>query len=173
MTAREKIILYGVGTIIIGSIAFNLMVANGDSSRNRDEGIPDLQRANRLLRSRLNINERSQVAAARLSVLQAKFLATGKMDEAQLNLLKMVEELAMESNLEVAQKNMLRYADNTIGVLLEGKTTNEALIKFMQRTTQAQLGLRVNRLQIHCLPEQKLVSYQLTIITMLITEKEK
>ena len=51
---------------------------------------------------------------------------------------------------------------------MEGKANPESLIRFLQRTTQDHIGLRIQRLQLHSLPDSKQLNYQVTLISLLV-----
>ena len=168
MTAREQKLLLLVGIVIVGGLAFNYWPrVDNSAGQNTDNGFR-LQEAVRLLRLRSNIIARNKALTAELKALQGRFFSAVNVDTAKLSLLKTVEAIAAQGNLAVQQKNMVSIHDDTIGVALEGKTSPESLVRFLHLTVQNPTGLRVYRLQIHSLPEAKLLNYQVTVITMLV-----
>ena len=167
MTQREQRILIVVGVIVCGGLVFNFWPRGTDSIAVTNSGA-QIHEADHLLRSRLNIIARNKVVTAKLHVLQKRFYPTNTLEISKVNLLKEVEGIATQSNLDVQQKNMVSFHDDTIGVALEGKATPESLVRFLQRTTQDRIGLRIQRIQIHSLPDTKQLNYQVTLITLLV-----
>ncbi len=172
MTTRERNLLILAGTVILGGIAYNLLSGSWFTPGVPKSGSFKLEEANRLLRSQHNIVNRHQAAMKRLTTLEKRFFSNDNIEQAQINLLKVVEEIASRTQLGVQQKNMIKFEDDLIGVALEGKTTPESLIRFMQQTTESITGLRIYRLQVHTLAEQKLLSFQITISSLLVNKNE-
>lgn len=172
MTKREQHLIILVVVVIAGWMVYRFWPqdqeqAQSGGSLQGNQPIR-LEEANRLLRSRQNILVRNRDGKKELKAYLSRFYSSAHPEEANLALLKTVEGLAAQTGLAVQQKNMAIFRDNTIGVSLEGKTGPESLIRFLQLTSQNSLGLRINRLQIHSLPESKQLSYQVTVITLMV-----
>ncbi|HBF38161.1 MAG TPA: hypothetical protein DDW50_12675 [Firmicutes bacterium] len=168
MTKREKHIVLLVGIVIAGWFIFRFWPQQSGPSENSDNHQFSLTDADRLLRSRQNIIARNKAINGELKTLQQRFYNAAQADNAKIALLKTVEGIAAQTSLAVEQKNMVSIHDDTIGVALEGKTSPESLIRFLQQITQSPIGLRIQRLQIHSLPETKQLNYQVAVITLVV-----
>lgn len=168
MTTRERNLLIFVGVVMLGGLAYNFGFKMPDSSNQDQDQSIRIDEAYRLIRSQHNIVAHHQVIQTRLTDLQNKFYSVGDIQGAQISLLNLVEQIAYSTQLDVQQKNMIRFTDNLIGVAIEGKTNPESLIKFLQRTTEAKIGMKIQRMQIHVLPESKSLNYQITLSSLLV-----
>ena len=110
MTKREQQILILVGVVICGGLVFNFWprVAADSTEVNGNSG-SQLHEANHLLRSRLNIIARNKDITAKLNVLQKRFFTKSNLETSKVNLLKEVEGIAAQSNLDVQQKTWLVF----------------------------------------------------------------
>jgi hypothetical protein len=168
MTGREQRLLIVVGVVILGGLAFNFWPRITNSAETNSDSDSRLHEADHLLRFRQNIIVRNDTVNAELKGVQNRFYPAANLESSKLSLLKEVEAIVVQTNLDVQQKNMVNIHDDTIGIALEGKANPESLIRFLQRTTQDRIGLRIGRLQIHSLPDSKQLNYQVTIITLLV-----
>ncbi len=174
MTSRERNLLIGVVAVIILGLGYNFLFgvfapAPTSTSINRgQEVLVDYDGAIHLLRSAGNITARNAVIAEKLKILQAMFGSKTAPDLGAIKLLQETEKIAAECSLSVEQKNIIRYSDSLIGVSFEGKTNSESLLKFIQRTTESRFGIKVSRLQLHALPDQKVLNYQIIVSGLLL-----
>jgi hypothetical protein len=173
MTGREKNLAILVGAVVLIGLGYKFVSGDITSPWSGGTQSTNLEGAYRLLRSELNVTARSQAVEKRLDTLQAKFLDSGNLDDSKIKLLKEVESLVAQCNLEVTQKNLVQISKSEIGVTLEGKTKPESLFRFIWQTTQAKIGLKISRLQIHTLTEQKTLSFQVVVGTLLVDKKGK
>lgn len=171
MTTREKSLLALVGAAIAGWLLFNyaaerpVFMGKAQSPKGR------LAEAQRLLRSSLNIEAYHRLSLKSLQALEKRFLPAGDPEKAEIELLQEVEDLAYQAQLSLQRKNIVHFNDNAIGVTLEGKSSPESVFRFMQQTTVSQIGLRIWRLQLHVLPESKMLNYQITLNSLLVEAK--
>ena len=174
MTVRERNLVIGVAVIIALGLGYNFLFGffapQPDSiPANLGSVAPgDYESAVRILRDERNITDRNTKVAAKLKILQTMFGSKAKADEASIRLLQETEKIAANSNLVIEQKNIVRFSETLIGVALEGKTNPESLLRFIQRTTESRIGIKVNRLQLHAIPNQKLLNYQIVVCSMLL-----
>ena len=171
MTTRERNLWIIVVAVVIGGIGYSIffgILAPPTTSDTTTKSLIDYDSATRLLSSAQNIITKNDTVNRRLDTLVKMFYPKTKLDEAQIALLKETEEIATQANLTVDQKNMVRYSETLIGVAIEGKTKPESLFKFMQKTTESRLGLKINRVQVHALPEQKMLSFQIVVCSLLL-----
>lgn len=172
MTKREQHLIIVVIIVIAGWLVFRFWPRDQEAAKStalmNNSRQFSLEEADRLLRSRPNIQARNLAVKKELKAYRGRFYTSISPENATIALLKTVESLAAQTNLAVQQKNIARFHDDTIGVALEGKTGTESLIRFLQLTSENSIGLRIQRLQIHSLPESKQLSYQVTVITLLV-----
>jgi hypothetical protein len=174
MTARERNLWIGVAAVVVLGLGYSFLFGmfapapTPTSVDMRQKALVDYDGATRLLRSARNITARNAVVAEKLKVLQAMFGLKTAPDLAVIKLLQATEKIAAECNLTVEQKNIIRYSDTLIGVSFEGKTNSESLFKFIQRTTESRFGIKISRLQLHVLPDQKLLNYQIVVSSLLL-----
>lgn len=178
MTQREKkLVVFTVSVIVLWSgILFFLNI-----NQNRNDGNRVAQPVNAtnygeiqsLLRSSRNIMARDQQMAARLTELRGRFLPSDDLSQAQLKFLEEIEQIAFRSNLTVEQKNTIRYSDAAIGVALAGKASAAAVVTFLQQTTAAPVGIVIQRLQLHSLPDERQLEYNITASTLWVTQHGK
>jgi hypothetical protein len=126
--------------------------------------------AYRLLQKRAGIEARATVVNERLGLLGGHFFPAADPESAQLDLLRRLESMASGAGLEISNKNTLRFGEPEIGAAFEGKSGVAALIRFMQRVAASPDGIRLKRLQMHGQPEQRLISYSITISALLTKE---
>lgn len=165
MTTRERnlwLIVAAVGLVSLGSY---LVKTGPNWFKGRTNGVQPLKvhEAYRLLRSQKNIMAHSQLVELRLAELKAQMIEAASPEEAQILLLYRVESLAAASNLSIQNKNTLKLSDQEVGVALEGKSSVESVISFVQKSSAAAIGLKVKRLQLHGIPEKRLLSYQIVL----------
>jgi hypothetical protein len=168
MTKREQHLVLLAGIVIVGWLAFHFWPRTTQSSEINENNAFRLVEADRLFRARQNIMAQSKAVTAELKRVKERFYIAANPENAKISLLKAVEGIAMQTNLAVQQKNMVSIHDDTIGVALEGKTSPESLICFLQMTAQSPIGIRIYRLQIHSIPESKQLNYQVTVISLLV-----
>lgn len=171
MTAREKNIVIVVAVLVVLSLAYNFffgMFAPATEPVSGTALTMDYETACRLLQRSAYITEYNKQITAKLDKLKKMFYPKSRVDEAEIALLKETELIAAACNLAVSQKNIVRYSETSIGVTVDGKTTPDSLFRFMQKTTESRLGLKINRLQIHALNDQKLLDYQISVSSMLL-----
>jgi hypothetical protein len=178
MTRRETALVSLTISVIVlwMGIAFFWNRPHPDSGTNRfgptaeASGYREMER---LLRSSQNILARDRHTAARLADLETRRLPAANLSQAQLKFLQAVESLASRNHLPVAQKNTVRYADGAIGVTLAGKASAAALVAFLQQTATAPMGIVVQRLQLHALPEERRLEYNLAVSTLWVARHGK
>lgn len=171
MTTRERNLVLIIVPVIVAIVVYSLFFGVFAPSAPTDLGgkaTIDFDNANQLLRSKRNILKRNQIITARLNKLKVMFYPKTKPDDAEIALLKETETIAAACNLNVEQKNMMRYSETLIGVTLNGKTTSESLFKFMQQTTESRMGMQISRLQVHAFPDQKQIDYQIAVSSLLL-----
>jgi hypothetical protein len=168
MTKQERQLIILVAVVIAGGLVFRFWPRAAQVTEPRGDINYRLHEAERLLRGRQNIIARYKAVTVELQKLQTRFFSAADPVNAQISTLKAVEAIAIQASLGVNQKNLVSTHDGRIGVALEGKTSPGSLIRFLYLTSQNRIGLRVNRLQIHGLPEIGQLNYQVTIITLLI-----
>jgi hypothetical protein len=170
MTKREQRLVILVAVVIAGWMIFRFWPRNQETLKGlgNENYQFNMNEADRLLRSRLNISARNKAVRDELKSYRSRFYNSDNPENAKIVLLKTIDGLAAQTGLAVQQKNIVNFHNDTIGVTLEGKTGPEPLIRFLQSTSQNTIGLRIQRLQIHSLPESKQLSYQLTVMTLLV-----
>ncbi|MGD8401461.1 MAG: hypothetical protein PVH64_11120 [Bacillota bacterium] len=127
-----------------------------------------LKEARRLLRIAPRIMANEQAGAARLLRLKQRFLKPERPRKMRLQLLKLVEDLADQSGLSVQIKNTVAYSQTELGVSLEGTASFKRIVRFLQQLTAAPRELQVKRVQLHSVPEQRVLDYQITICTLVV-----
>lgn len=172
MKTSERNLWIFVGVVVVVGLTINFFMGMLNPPVLDSAGNVGFEEATRLLRASQNIKARNQAVKERLDSLESKFYSVGHLEETKISLLKVVESIANTCNLEVQQKNVLEIEEGVIGVSLEGKTRPDILFRFVHSATTANIGLRIKRFQIHSLPDQKLLSYQIVVISLLI-EKGK
>jgi hypothetical protein len=168
MTKRDQQLIILVAVVIVGGLVFRFWPRAAQATGTIGDINYHLHEAERLLRGRQNITTRDKAVTAELGKLQTRFFSAVDPENAQISLLKAVENLANQAALGVSQKNLVSMHDGSIGVALEGKTSPSSLIRFLYLTSQDRIGQRIYRLQIHSLPETEQLNYQVTVITLLI-----
>lgn len=172
MSNREKKLVIIVAVAVVLIMGYNFFFGMfAPSATTPDYGSNlaiDYDTASRLLTRARYITEYNKQITAKLGKLKDMFYPKSRVDEAEIALLKETELIAEASNLTVQQKNIVRYSDTLIGVTMDGKTTPDSLIRFMQKTTESRLGLKINRLQIHSLSDQNLLDYQISVSSLLL-----
>jgi hypothetical protein len=171
MSDREKKIVIFVAVAVVLILAYNFffgMFASPTVPESGSSIVIDYDSATQLLKRARNITEYNKQITTKLDKLKKMFYPKANVDEAEIALLKETEAIAANCNLTVQQKNIVRYSETLIGVTMDGKTTPDSLFRFMQKTTESRLGLKINRLQIHTLADQKLLDYQISVSSLLL-----
>lgn len=171
MSGREKNIVIIVAVAVVLIVAYNFifgMFAPPAAPELGSSVTMDYETASRLLMKARYITEYNKQITTKLGKLKDMFYPKSRVDEAEIALLKETELIAMACNLTVQQKNIVRYSETLIGVTLDGKTTPDSLIRFMQKTTESRLGLKISRIQVHALTEEKLLDYQISVSSLLL-----
>jgi hypothetical protein len=168
MTKNEQKI-WTVAAVIVGfalvyNFGFNKLEQLSGPARSQF----GLAEARRLLRKEPKIMARAGAAAANLSQLQSRFLNPDRQTPVKLKLLRLVEEVAARSGLGVQLKNTVVYSRTELGVSLEGTAPPETVVGFLQQLTAAPLDLKVKQLQLHSVPEQKVLNYRIAISTLVV-----
>jgi hypothetical protein len=166
--SNREIKLWGiVGLVIVAGLIFKLIGPilrhsdpNGASVVNQNEAV-------RLLRSEANISARNKAATARYNLLAKRFFA-GEPAQAELEFLATVEDIALECGLKIQSKHTLSFSAKEIGVELEGDSDSPPLFSFMQRLTETSGICRIKRLQIHAVPDKRMLKYQLILSALLL-----
>jgi hypothetical protein len=163
MRASEKTIWL----LAAGVAGFTLIYRLGFSGPEQPPGPVQAQytlsEARRLLRNGPAIRARQRAAETSLRELRSHFLRPDGSSPAGLKLLCRVEEIARQSGLEVNAKNPVVFSATELGVALEGGSPAEAIVRFLQRLTRASLRLKVKQLQLHSVPEQKVLNYRIVV----------
>jgi hypothetical protein len=171
MTAREKNIVIIAGVAVVLILAYNFifgMFAPLSGPELGSNVSMDYDTACRLLQRAPYITEYNKLITTKLDKLKGMFYPKSRADEAEIALLKETELIAADCNLTVQQKNIIRYTETLIGVTMDGKTTSDSLIRFMQKANESRLGLKVTRLQVHAMTDQKLLDYQIAVSSLLL-----
>lgn len=171
MTAREKNIVIIAGVVVVLVLIYNFVFGMFAPSVEPELGSNvsiDYDTACRLLQRAPYITGYNKQITTKLDKLQSMFYPKSRVDEAEIALLKETELIAADCNLTVQQKNIIRYSETLIGVTMDGKTSSDSLIRFMHKVTESRLGLKVNRLQVHAMTDQKLLDYQISVSSLLL-----
>jgi hypothetical protein len=172
MTVREKNIVIIGAVLVVGVLLYNFLFGafapSADSQLGGSSVQMDYDTAFRLLQRAPYVTEYNKQITTKLKKLKDMFYPKSRVEEAEIDLLKETEQIAAACNLSIQQKNIIRYSETLIGVTLDGKTSPDSLFRFMQKTTESRLGLKINRLQIHTMNDQKLVDYQISVSSMLL-----
>ncbi|HYH04045.1 MAG TPA: hypothetical protein VEC37_13160 [Bacillota bacterium] len=168
MTAREKSIWLWVGIILVISLGYHFGYRNWEQLQATNRPGMELQEAGRLLRAQHNIIAREQAVAKRLKQLQSRYYEAKQRDDAKLQLLDLVESIALKSGLTVQLKNTVTYSQEELGISLEGTTGTAELVRFLHQLITAPVVLQVKRLQLHNVKDKKALNYQITISTWVI-----
>jgi hypothetical protein len=168
MTAREKKLWLVVSGVVGLALIYRFGFGNLDQLPGPAQAQFGLQKARRLLRAERRIMARETAAAASLRQLQSHFLHSDGQSPTKLKLLRLVEELAARSGLSVQLKNTVVYSQEELGVSLEGIAPAATIVHFLQQLTAASLNLQVKQLQLHSVPEQKVLNYQIAISTLAV-----
>ena len=178
MTGRERNLWLVVAAVVVAFLAYRLFFGDsGSSVAEKTIGLrpPGLAEAESLLCAAGDIEARGKAAAARLADLEGRFFpAEQPEDEARAKLLRVVEDLAYRSMLAVEQKSfmeqngLLKSEAGLVGVVFSGKTDAKSLLEFLRLVAEAKTPLVVTRLQIHSLPDQRLLSYQVAVSTLFL-----
>lgn len=166
MTDREKKLILLVGAVIIVGLGvkyFNIGSKNGSATAN----MLNRTEAERLLSSSGVITARNRAATAALAKLETRFYPETAGDRVQVDLLQEVESLASRSGLAVDRKSVGRLPGKLIEVTLEGRTGSAAFFSFMQKLNAAPVALKIKRLRIHSLPEQRQLDYEIGVVGLL------
>jgi len=170
MTERERNLLIIVGVIAIAGISYNFF-GSGVLGSAVNSNMINRQAAVRLLSSRFRIETRYRNTERQLVALEKGFLSVENLEESKVKLLKEIEQLAVDAGLEVKEKNILTGNDQIIGVSLGGTAVPKDVFCFLQQVTAAKINLKVNRLQVSSVPEQRLLNYQIVLNTLLVEKK--
>jgi hypothetical protein len=168
MTTRERMIWITAGCLVGLAFISNLGYRNWKQLQGTSEPRAQLQEARRLLGAEANIRTRRRAVKGRLVQLRKRFYHQGQSRQNKLALLRLVEKRAVRCGLSVQLKKPVVFSATEIGVSLEGTAPPESVIDFLQLLTAASLELKVKRLQLHGVPEQKLLNYQITVSTLVV-----
>jgi hypothetical protein len=168
MTAREKTILIAAGCLVGVALVYNLGYRNWEQLRDTAEPGGQMQEARRLLGAEANLQTRSAAVNRSLGQLRRRFYHPDPSRQTKLELLRLVEERAVRCGLSVQLKNTVSFSETELGVTLEGTAPPETIIKFLQQVTVAPIELKVKRVQLHSLTEQKVLNYQIALSTLVV-----
>ncbi|MCL6589769.1 MAG: hypothetical protein K6U80_07440 [Firmicutes bacterium] len=173
MTTRERNLLAVVGIVMILGLGFNILMNQSTDTENAGINVFAYEEASRLIKSSLNLENRNKVVAERLDALETRFFSLEAPDQALNQLLQEVERIAAESRLMIEQKSQHRFPDNLIGIRLAGKSSPDSVYLFLQKTTESKIGMKINKLQLHCIEEQRLLDFQIVVVSLLIEKRKK
>jgi hypothetical protein len=166
--SNREIKLWGiVGLVIVVGLMFKLVTPLLQHPETGGAGGVDQDEATRLLRSEANIIARNKAAAARYNQLAKRFVS-GASDQAELELLATVEDIALDCGLKIQLKNALSFSASEIGVELEGESDSTQLFSFLHRLTGTPRICRIKRLQLHTVPDKRRLKYQLILSALLL-----
>jgi hypothetical protein len=168
MTAREKMILIAAGCLVGLALVYNLGYRNWEQLQDTAEPGGQLQEARRLLGAEAKLRARSAAVNRSLGQLRRRFYHSDQSRRTKLKLLRLVEERAVRCGLSVQLKNTVAFSETELGVTLEGTAPPESIIKFLQQVTVIPIELKVKRVQMHSIPEQKALDYQITVSTLVV-----
>lgn len=178
MTDREGSLWLIVGIVFLAAVAYSVFSHGEDglfriSRLSAAEGsVNDYSTALHMLRSKNIILGRRQEASQYLSKVETGFYSRTYPEDAQLRLLKEIERIAEQTHLGISRKSLNQAKNDIIGVALEGKTGSEALFRFVEGIGTADIHMKIQRIQIHSLPLERMVNYQVVVSTFLIEKKE-
>ena len=174
MTTRERNLLAIVGVVMILGLGFNYLMNRSSDTEVTDTSVLAFDEASRLLKESRNIESRNKVFEERLDGLEERFYSLKDPDLAKIKLLEEVEKIAAESHLMIDQKNPnIPLPNNLIGVQVAGKSAPDSIYLFLQKITQSKIALKINKLQLHSIEEQKLIDYQMVVVTLLIEKRKE
>lgn len=168
MTARETKLWIIVGTVVAGALLFNLLYPHFTQTLNQPAVTVSREEAVRILRAEDNIRARNQAVVSRYQQLCRRFYLLKKPAEAELNILKVVEELAYSNEVPIKLKNTVRLPTAEIGVALEGTAGSKSFFRFLQQLTQAPVCFKIKRMQLHSIPEKRVLEYQLVLSVLMV-----
>jgi hypothetical protein len=168
MTVRERMILIAAGCFVGVALVYNLGYRNWEQLQDTAEPGGQLQEARRLLGAEANLRARSYSVTKRLTQLRSRYYRQNQAKQTKLELLRLVEERAARCGLSVRLKNTATYSHEEIGVSLEGTAPPETIIKFLQQVSVAPIELKVKRVQLHSMPEQRALDYQIDVSTLVV-----
>lgn len=168
MTSREKGIWLLVGSVVIVSLAYNLIYRNWEQLQGTFQPAPKLQEARRLLGAVANIKARERAVAQRLGQLRVGYYRGKEREDAELKLLDLVESLAIKSGLTIQVKSTTVYSQEELGVSIEGKSGAAELVRFLHQVATVPMVLKVKRLQLHNITDQKALDYQIAISAWIV-----
>jgi hypothetical protein len=168
MTAREKKIWITVGCVAGLALAYNLSCHIFGQVLETSGPPPQLREARRLLGAQSNIQAREHALAERLTQLRKGFFHRDQSPGIKLELLRLVETMASQCGLNVQLKNTVAFSREEIAVSLEGNAPPQTIIAFLQQLTVAPRELQVKRLQLHSVPEQKVLNYRIVVSTLIV-----
>lgn len=168
MTGREIKLWIVVGSVVAGALFYNMLSPMFLQTEDQPSTNINEEEAFRILRAEDNIKARNQAALARYQQLSEGFYRIKDQAAAELDILEVVEEIAANSGLRITLKNTVQPSPTEIGVALEGTTGSEMFFRFLQQLTEAPVGFKVKRLQLHSLPEKRELDYQVVISVLMI-----
>lgn len=169
MTKNERNLWIAVGLVILGTLGYQLIFGLMESASTDVAGSRvDLVNAKRLLREENNIINRQHAAREARLKLGSRFLGIQDPETAETELLATVEQMAESCGLTIQSKNTIRVENKMIGVTLEGKTSSESFIRFLYTVTTGNCPVQIKRCQIHSLPDKAVLSYQVSLVSLLV-----
>ncbi|HEX3046453.1 MAG TPA: hypothetical protein VHY08_16975 [Bacillota bacterium] len=175
MTTRERNLLAIVGVVMILGLGFNYLMNRSSNTEIPDSGNTfALDEATRLLKSSRNLESQSQVVAGQLDALEDRFFSLKDPDQAKIKLMIEVEKIAAETHLMIEQKQPnIPFPNNVIGVLIAGKSAPDSIYLFMQKITLSKSALKISKLQLHSIEEQRLIDFQMVVVSLLIEKRKE
>ncbi|MGD8401927.1 MAG: hypothetical protein PVH64_13535 [Bacillota bacterium] len=167
MTTRERMIWITAGCLVGLAFVSNLGYRNWEQLKAMAGPKAQLQEARRLLGAEANIRARRHAVTGRLAQLRKRFFRQGQSRQTKLELLRLVEERAVRCGLSVQLKKPVVFSAEELGVSLEGTAPAATIVAFLQQLTAAPLELKMKRVQLHSVPEQKVLNYQITVSTLI------
>ncbi|HYH01552.1 MAG TPA: hypothetical protein VEC37_00480 [Bacillota bacterium] len=168
MTGREIKLWIAVGLVVAGALLFNMLSPYFMQTADQSATSVNEEEAFRILRAEDNIVARNQAALARYQQLCEGFYRIKDRTAAELDILEVVEEIAANNGLRITLKNTVQLAPTELGVALEGTTGSEMFFRFLQQLTEAPVGFKVKRLQLHSVPEKRELDYQVVISVLMV-----
>jgi hypothetical protein len=168
MTPREQKLWIMVAVVVGSTLVYRLSFSYPDPSADLGQPRFSLVEARRLLRSEPGIEAREEASCENLRQLRSHFLPPDGQSPAELRLLRLVEQLAARSGLSVHLKDTVAFSPTELGVSLEGLAAAKTIVGFLQQVAATPLNLQVKQLQLHSVPEQKVLNYRIELSTPVV-----
>lgn len=171
LSARERNLWLTVLVVTVGLLGYRFWSSRTESTA--PAAAPDitLAEARRILHAAPNILARHQASVSRLAQLKRCYIKGDTVEQIRINLLQMVEDMASSSELMVERKNIVNYPDGMVGVVLEGTSSSGPLFRFMYQIATARVGFHLKKIQMISNPAERVLKYQLIVVTQLMNDK--